>query len=432
MKAVVIGGTKSGVGKTTVALCIASALKKRGFKVQPFKVGPDFIDPTHYSFCDYAVNLDVFMMGEKGVLRSFAKWMTNKDFGIIEGVMGLFDGYRFTDHSSTAHIAKLLGAPVILVMDIRGMSLSALAVFEGYKNFDRDLNVVGVIFNGCSKILYHKLRRLFEERGYDVFGYIPKSEELRIESRHLGLILGNEAKKDWRIFAEFGERYLDIDKILDMANVSGQMENYCEDEAGRGGKNRKITLGIPFDSAFAFYYRDNLEVLKEFANLIFFSPLKGEWIECDAYYLGGGYPELYPELKDFGKFMRKEAEDCKLIYAECGGMMFLSRGIEVEGKRLKMAGVLDIDIVFTKRLQALGYVKGDVIRDNPFIIGSFKGHEFHYSYALPDEDVRFAFKTDGKGIKDGLDGALVYNTLAGYTHIHFFSTSLKRFFNDRR
>ena len=427
MKAVVIGGTKSGVGKTTVALCIASALKKRGFKVQPFKVGPDFIDPTHYSFCDYAVNLDVFMMGEKGVLRSFAKWMTNKDFGIIEGVMGLFDGYRFTDHSSTAHIAKLLSAPVILVIDAGGMSLSALAVFEGYKNFDRDVNVVGVIFNGCSEILYHKLRRLFEERGYDVFGYVPKSEELRIESRHLGLILGNETKKDWKIFAEFGERYLNIDKILDIANVSfsEQMENYCKDKAERGGKNRKITLGIPFDSAFAFYYRDNLEILKKFANLIFFSPLKGERIECDAYYLGGGYPELYPELKEFGKFMRKEAEDCKPIYAECGGMMFLSRGIEVEGKRLKMAGVLDIDIVFTKKLQALGYVKGDVIRDNPFIIGSFKGHEFHYSYALPDEDVRFAFKTDGKGIKDGLDGVLVYNTLAGYTHIHFFSTSLK-------
>ena len=422
MKAIVIGGTKSGVGKTTVALCIASTLKKRKLKVQPFKVGPDFIDPTHYSFCDYAVNLDVFMMGEEGVLRSFTRWMNGKDFGIVEGVMGLFDGYRFTEHSSTAHIAKLLGIPVILVIDAGGMSLSALAVFEGYRSFDREVNIVGVIFNGCSERLYGKLRRIFVERGYRVFGYLPKDDKLKIESRHLGLILGNEAKKDWKVFAEFGERYLDIDGIMDASVGVSSVDEYSS--VNDFTAKSQTTIGVPFDHAFAFYYRDNLEILRSFADVIFFSPLKGEWVECDAYYLGGGYPELYPELKDFGKFIRKEAEDSKRIYAECGGMMFLSRCIDVDGKKLKMAGVLDIDIIFTKKLQALGYVKGEVIRDNPFFVGSFRGHEFHYSYALPDEDVRFAFKTDGNGIKDGLDGALVYNTLAGYTHIHFFSTML--------
>jgi cobyrinic acid a,c-diamide synthase len=422
MKAIVIGGTKSGVGKTTVALCIASTLKKRKLKVRPFKVGPDFIDPTHYSFCDYAVNLDVFMMGEEGVLRSFTRWMNGKDFGIVEGVMGLFDGYRFTEHSSTAHIAKLLGIPVILVIDAGGMSLSALAVFEGYRSFDREVNIVGVIFNGCSERLYGKLRRIFVERGYRVFGYLPKDDKLKIESRHLGLILGNEAKKDWKVFAEFGERYLDIDGIMDASVGVSSVDEYSS--VNDFTAKSRTTIGVPFDHAFAFYYRDNLEILRSFADVIFFSPLKGEWVECDAYYLGGGYPELYPELKDFGKFIRKEAEDSKRIYAECGGMMFLSRCIDVDGKKLKMAGVLDIDIIFTKKLQALGYVKGEVIRDNPFFVGSFRGHEFHYSYALPDEDVRFAFKTDGNGIKDGLDGALVYNTLAGYTHIHFFSTML--------
>jgi len=422
MKAIVIGGTKSRVGKTTVALCIASTLKKRKLKVQPFKVGPDFIDPTHYSFCDYAVNLDVFMMGEEGVLRSFTRWMNGKDFGIVEGVMGLFDGYRFTEHSSTAHIAKLLGIPVILVIDAGGMSLSALAVFEGYRSFDREVNIVGVIFNGCSERLYGKLRRIFVERGYRVFGYLPKDDKLKIESRHLGLILGNEAKKDWKVFAEFGERYLDIDGIMDASVGVSSVDEYSS--VNDFTAKSRTTIGVPFDHAFAFYYRDNLEILRSFADVIFFSPLKGEWVECDAYYLGGGYPELYPELKDFGKFIRKEAEDSKRIYAECGGMMFLSRCIDVDGKKLKMAGVLDIDIIFTKKLQALGYVKGEVIRDNPFFVGSFRGHEFHYSYALPDEDVRFAFKTDGNGIKDGLDGALVYNTLAGYTHIHFFSTML--------
>ena len=425
MRAIVIGGTKSGVGKTTVALCIASALKRRGFRVQPFKVGPDFIDPTHYSFCGYAVNLDAFMMGETGVLRSFTKWMKDKDFGIVEGVMGLFDGYRFTYHSSTAHVAKILGIPVILVMDVKGVSLSALAIFKGFRNFDRDVNLVGVIFNGCSERQYDKLRRIFGDR-YRVFGYIPKSEELKIESRHLGLILGYEAKKNWKTFAEFGERYLDIDGIVDLAEVR-RAENFSTEKEDDVGKDvgKRIQIGVPFDNAFAFYYRDNLEILKDFADLVFFSPLKGEWVECDAYYIGGGYPELYPELKRFGKFMRKEAENCKPVYAECGGMMFLSRCIDVEGKKIKMAGILDIDIVFTRKLQALGYVRGKVVKENPFFAGSFRGHEFHYSYAIADDDVKFAFKTDGKGIRDGFDGAIVYNTLAGYSHIHFYSTKIR-------
>ncbi len=417
--AVVIGGVRSGVGKTIVGLCIASALKRRGLRVQPFKVGPDFIDPTHYSFCDHAVNLDAFMMGEDGVLKSFVRWMRGKDFGLIEGVMGLFDGYRFTDYSSTSHIAKLIGAPVILVMDVRGVSLSAVAMFEGFRNFDENLNIAGVIFNNCTDNLFQKLRRVFEENGYEVFGYLPKKKELEIESRHLGLILGCEAKMDWKRLAEIGESYIDIDRILEISKV--KLKAVDLDEFDRSDNRR---IGIPFDGAFAFYYRDNLEILRKFGELVFFSPLKGEWMECDAYYLGGGYPELYPELRKFGRFIRKEAEDGKPIYAECGGMMFLSRGIDVNGRRIEMAGVLDMDIVFTERLQALGYVRGEVIRSNPFFVGNFRGHEFHYSYALPDEDVKFAFKTDGKGIKNGLDGALVYNTLAGYTHIHFYSAEL--------
>ncbi len=419
INAVVIGGTCSGVGKTTVTLCLASALKRRGFKVQPFKAGPDFIDPTHYRFLDYAVNLDVFMMGEEGVVKSFAKWMEGKDFGVIEGVMGLFDGYGFTEYSSTAHLARILDIPVIIVLDVKGMSVSSLAVFEGFKNFDRDLKLVGVIFNRCSEALYSKLKRIFEDRGYGVFGHLPELKELAVGSRHLGLLLGDEVDMDWRVLAEIGERYLDVERIVEVSEVNFEYE--FDEESIDDFKGLRV--GIPFDQAFAFYYRDNLEVIRGFAELVFFSPLKGEWVECDAYYIGGGYPELYPELKAFGKFIRKEAEDCKPIYAECGGMMFLSRGIRVGGRWLEMAGVLDMDVVMTDRIQALGYVRGTVIRENPFISGSFRGHEFHYSYALPDEDVRFAFKTDGKGIRDGFDGATVYNTLAGYTHIHFLSTS---------
>ncbi len=427
MHAFVVAGTHSGVGKTTVAMCIAAALKKDGYEVQPFKVGPDFIDPSHYSFCEWAVNLDAFMMGEDGVKKSFSKWMQNKDVGIVEGVMGLFDGYKLSDFTSTAHIAKILNLPVVLVIDVKGVSLSALALYEGYKNFDKGLNVIGVIFNGGTTF-HEKLKRVFESKGYNVFGVVPRINDLEIKSRHLGLHLSMESKKDWKIFAEVGEQYIDLSKILEVSEINAEMdridrnESILKTKSNRTKSNKKI--GIPFDEAFAFYYKDNLEILSNFGNLVFFSPLKGEIANCDAYYIGGGYPELY-DLSEFSKFIKKEALDAKPIYAECGGMMLLARKIEIDGDTKKMANVLDVDIILAKKLQALGYVSGEVISHNPFFTATFKGHEFHYSYAIPDKDVRFAFKINGKGIKDGYDGVITYNTLASYTHIHFYSTNLR-------
>ncbi len=416
MHAFVISGTNSGTGKTSISLAITAALMKRKLKVQPFKVGPDFIDPTHYSFCEWAVNLDAFMMGEDGVRRSFSKWMNGKDVGIIEGVMGLFDGYKLSTFSSTAHIARILNLPVILVMNVRSMSLSALALFEGFRNFDRELNIAGVIFNNATQFHY-RLKRVFEERGYRVLGVVPKSEILEMESRHLGLHLGMEIERDVDSLAEFAEEHIDLDGILEVSETEIELIEVNETL----NEDARLTIGIPFDQAFSFYYRDNLEILKRIGNLHFFSPLKGEKVDCDMYYIGGGYPELY-EFPKFLKFIRREAFDEKLIYGECGGMMVLSRSLENGEKKRKMAGVLDLDVIFTKKLQALGYVKGEVIRDNPFYQKNFRGHEFHYSYAIPDEDVRFAFKTDGKGIKNGFDGALAYRTLAGYSHVHFYST----------
>ena len=178
------------------------------------------------------------------------------------------------------------------------------------------------------------------------------------------------------------------------------------------------------DNAFAFYYEDNIKLLSKFGKLIFFSPLKNELPDCDLYYFGGGYPELYPELEKFAKKFRKRCYD-RLVFGECGGMMFLCRKINVGKRDIKMANLLDMDIVFTNKLQALGYVKCEVINKNPFFEGKLRGHEFHYSYAIADKDVKFAFKTDGKGIKDGYDGALVDNILGSYSHFHFSSAKLK-------
>lgn len=416
MHAFVISSTQSGSGKTSISLAITAALMKRKLKVQPFKVGPDFIDPSHYSFCEWAVNLDAFMMGEDGVRSSFHKWMNGKDVGIIEGVMGLFDGYKLSTFSSTSHIAKILNLPVILVMNVKAMSLSALAGFEGFKNFDRELNVIGVIFNSATQF-HQKLKRVFEERGYRVFGAVPKSEILEMESRHLGLHLGMEVERDVKALAEFAEDHIDLDGILEVSEAKIELS----ETEGIDEYREKLSIGIPFDQAFSFYYRDNIEILKSIGNLHFFSPLKGEKVECDMYYIGGGYPELY-EFPGFLKFIRNVALDEKSIYGECGGMMVLARSLESENGKRKMAGVLDIDVIFTNKLQALGYVRGEIIKPNPFFRESFRGHEFHYSYAVSDGDTRFAFKTDGKGITNGFDGALVYNTLAGYTHIHFYST----------
>ena len=416
MHSFVISSTQSGSGKTSISLAITAALMKRKLKVQPFKVGPDFIDPSHYSFCEWAVNLDAFMMGEDGVRSSFHKWMNGKDVGIIEGVMGLFDGYKLSTFSSTSHIAKILNLPVILVMNVKAMSLSALAGFEGFKNFDRELNVIGVIFNSATQF-HQKLKRVFEERGYRVFGAVPKSEILEMESRHLGLHLGMEVERDVKALAEFAEDHIDLDGILEVSEAKIELS----ETEGIDEYREKLSIGIPFDQAFSFYYRDNIEILKSIGNLHFFSPLKGEKVECDMYYIGGGYPELY-EFPGFLKFIRNVALDEKSIYGECGGMMVLARSLESENGKRKMAGVLDIDVIFTNKLQALGYVRGEIIKPNPFFRESFRGHEFHYSYAVSDGDTRFAFKTDGKGITNGFDGALVYNTLAGYTHIHFYST----------
>ncbi len=418
MHAFVISGTHSGTGKTSISLAITAALMKRKLKVQPFKAGPDFIDPSHYSFCEWAVNLDAFMMGEDGVRSSFHKWMNGKDVGIIEGVMGLFDGYRLSDFSSTSHIAKILNLPVILVMNVRAMSLSALALFEGFRNFDRELKISGVIFNSATRF-HLKLKKIFEEKGYRVFGVVPELKALETESRHLGLHLGMEVERDVRALAELAEEYIDLDGILEVSELQTEFDVDGEEFK----KNGNLKIGVPFDQAFSFYYRDNLEILKRIGDLHFFSPLKGEEVDCDVYYIGGGYPELY-EFPGFLRFIRKEAVSEKPVYAECGGMMVLSRNLEGENGKRKMAGVLDMDVVFTNRIQALGYVRGRVIKNNPFFSGGFRGHEFHYSYAVPDRDVRFAFRTDGKGISDGFDGAMAYNTVAGYTHIHFYSKEL--------
>jgi cobyrinic acid a,c-diamide synthase len=419
---VVLAGTHSGCGKTTVARGLMQAFRKRGLKVQPFKVGPDFIDPGfHSAICGRnSRNLDPFMMGEAGVLDTFATACRGADIAVIEGVMGLFDGLDGTGFSSTAHVAGILDAPVILITDVRGMSRSVHAVIKGYGSFEPELALSGVIFNRVGSERHQHL--IERERSVRSLGYIPRDAGLSVESRHLGLKMAFEMKEESRNTGIVGES-CDLEGIIEIASAAPPLRFL---PALSSVKNELATIGIACDQAFCFYYQDNLDRLRSSgAKLVFFSPLDDRIPMVDGYYLGGGYPELYAEgLEKAGcrQMLKAVAEDEIPIFAECGGMMYLTDSITTEGKKYGMVGVLSGDSVMTGSIQALGYSRGrwtsgpglscpgDVIR----------GHEFHYSFLDTPDDSRFAIEmTRGRGIRDCCDGLYAHETVGSYTHSYF-------------
>jgi cobyrinic acid a,c-diamide synthase len=418
---IVIAGTHSGCGKTTVACGLMAALTARGFKVQPFKVGPDFIDPTHHTMiCGRpSRNLDPYMMGDGGVRDTLARACKGADVAIIEGVMGMYDGLDGTDTCSTAHVARILGAPVVLVADVGGMSRSANALVKGYSEFDRRVNVAGVIFN---RIGSEKHRRMIRSSlAARALGWIPRSPELNVTDRHLGLKMAGE-DGSMKNAGEAVEEHCDVEGIVELANMSAlRIDDVPEDRH----RERDVTIGVAMDDAFCFYYRDNLDRLaRSGARLEFFSPISDRLPDIDAVYLGGGYPELHAE-KLFSSRCRddikKAADDGMPIYAECGGLMYLTREISCD-KEYPMAGVLPARSEMTKRLQALSYV--DAVSNGASGVLkaglAFKGHEFHYSTVECDGDARFSLKLSrGKGILNGMDGMYAHNTTGSYTHAYF-------------
>ena len=263
--ALVLGAPSSGSGKTVIGLCIAGVMLKRGYKVQPFKIGPDFIDPTHFehSIGIPAVNLDVYMMGEEGVKKSYFRWSKGKDFCLIEGVMGFFDGVSGTVSGSSAHISKILNIPSVLIIDTGGMSSSAVAMAKGFMEFDKDIRFAGVILNRVGGEKHRDmLVKAFKRAGIPVLGIFPRTLYLEVGSRHLGLKMGFEETLDVKKLAKMGEEYLDVEKILELSAV----ENYCsgdfDSEFQREEKDLRVA--VAFDEAFCFYYKDNLEELRRF------------------------------------------------------------------------------------------------------------------------------------------------------------------------
>jgi len=406
-----------------------AALTSRGLSVQPFKVGPDFIDPTHHTAICHrpSRNLDPFMMGEEGVRDTFALACRGADIAVIEGVMGLYDGLDGGDAASTAHVAKLLCAPVALVVDVRGMSRSAHALIRGYRAFDPDINIAGVVFN---RVGSERHRSLIDAAGREnALGWVPRRDDMAVASRHLGLRMAIEEPAMER-FGSIVEESCDVDRIIDTA---GRAPELPDRPVPFVPAQQRVRIGVAQDAAFCFYYQDNLERLaRTGADLTFFSPAADRLPDVDLLYLGGGYPELHARELSESRCRHdvKCAVECGMpVYAECGGLVYLTDHITTEND-YPMTGVLPARAEMTERVQGLGYVQARAVA-GPHLIEQdmeFCGHEFHYSRIECDRDARFALELSrGKGIADGKDGLYAENAIGQYTHAYFtdaFAASL--------
>lgn len=419
---IVIAGTHSGSGKTTIASGIMAALTARGLRVQPFKVGPDFIDPSHHTrICGrISRNLDPVMMGEAGVPATFSSAARDADIAVIEGVMGLFDGIDGGDTGSTAHVAKILRAPVILVVDAKGASRSVHAMIRGFRNFDPELDVAGVIINRIGSSRHRDM--IAETESAPVLGWVPWQRDSRVPSRHLGLVMAHESGA-MESYGKIIEDSCSLDRLVEVARGAPPLR-FPEKEDRTTGQ--QAVIGVARDEAFCFWYQDNLDRLaRAGAEIRFFSPMRDALPEADALYFCGGYPEIHAEALESSpcrKGVHAAAEKGIPIYAECGGLLYLSGSLEASGKEYRMAGVLPSRGEMTEKIQALGYVMG-TYQDAPGSwpdAGPVRGHEFHYSRVECDRDARFILQLErGKGISDGRDGLCAGSAVGTYTHAYF-------------
>jgi cobyrinic acid a,c-diamide synthase len=435
ISAILVAGTGSGVGKTTVALGIIAALSKK-YKVQPFKVGPDFIDTGHHAqICGRpSRNLDSYIMGERGVLETFVRASKDADFCVIEGAMGIFDGVDDTEIASTAHISKILKVPVLMIVDAHGVSRSAAAMVKGFSEFDR-VNIQGIILNNVGSERHVKLiKDSLSSAGIKipVVGALSKNKELSIPSRHLGLHMARENILDIKSISEFIENNIDLRTIINIAD-SFEAPDIDIKEPDDGFN---VKIGIAQDSAFCFYYQDSFDDLKsQGAGLVFFSPMKDDLPNVDGIYLGGGYPELYAkelETSKSGDMIKKSADNGMPIYGECGALLYLNESLTTD-RTYKMAGILGATSMMTNKLQALGYTEAQTISDSLLAKKGkvIRGHEFHYSVTECDRDAKFVYKLKrGKGISEGKDGIMVHNTMASYMHTHPKAVSFGEFLHN--
>lgn len=427
---IVVAGTHSGCGKTTIASGLMAALTERGLRVQPFKTGPDFIDPTHHSAICGRISrtLDPFMMGEAGVLRTYASASAGADLAVIEGAMGLFDGIDGTDFASTAHVARILRAPVILVVDASAASRSVHAVVRGFRDFDPRIRIAGVLFNRIATGNHQDM--IAAEEFVPPLGWIPRQRGSEVESRHLGLVMAHESDS-MKAFGRIIRDSCDTGAILDTARSAPPLVVPPPQKIPDIG--RRAVIGVALDEAFCFYYQDNIDrLVRAGAEIQFFSPMQDTLPDVDAIYLGGGYPELHAkELEESRcrQAIHDMAENGMPVYGECGGLIYLCRSVAIDCE-YRMADVLPARVEMTKKIEALGYVKGRFYGQRGHWAGnvSLKGHEFHYSRVACDPEARFAIRlARGIGIENGKDGLINKNAIGTYTHAYFSDAFCRRF-----
>jgi cobyrinic acid a,c-diamide synthase len=432
---IVLAGTASSVGKTTVALGLIEALRARGLVVQPFKVGPDFIDAGLHAVSAGrpSYNLDGWMCGREHVVDTVTSRGAGADLCLVEGVMGCFDGVDgASEDGSTAQVAKWLGAPIVLVVDAGAQSRSAAATVLGFERFDPHLDVAGVIFNRVGGDLHAQwladaVKATCRAR---VLGALRGEEALALPERHLGLVTGAEGVLTGELrrrLAEACARWVDLDalRLLARPGVPARATRPAAPSTPRA------RIGVARDAAFQFYYPENLDLLREAgAELVFWSPLDDPVpLDADGLYLGGGYPELHGARLSANRAardgVRKMAEAARPIYAECGGLMYLAKALEdLEGRSHEMVGLLPTTVRMRPRRLTLGYTEVELAV--PSILGSAgltaRGHEFHYSTSDPVPDgVERTWSLRRPGAGTRAEGYRIGSVLATYVHLHWGS-----------
>jgi len=435
-----IGGTSSGVGKTTITVGLIAALRKRGLRVQPFKCGPDYIDPGYLSLAAGlpSRNLDTWMLSQESVIELFYRSAGGADIAVVEGVMGLYDGRNGLESAgSTAEISRCLGAPVILIMDVAKMAGSAAAVALGYRQLDPEVNLAGVILNNVGSPRHRQwVTEAIEKRaGVRVLGALPRNADLRLPERHLGLIPtaeGGALSEYIEMVREQVESEVDISAIIRLAGMAEPFPQITESKLfPQKAEPIRAKIAVAQDKVFWCYYQDSLDLLAAWgAELTFVSPLNDSGLPADVQgiYIGGGFPEMYAgELEANAKFRAalKEAAEAGIpVFGECGGLMYISEGIiDFEGNRHDMAGLIPGLAVMQKRRVRMGYAVAEALRDNILIRKgeSVRGHFFHWS-KMPDPTDKIAYRISEPQMQ--LEGSVLgpkSNVLGSYLHLHFAS-----------
>jgi len=438
----VIGAPMGRSGKTTFTLGLLRAFARQGIVVQPFKKGPDYIDASWHTTAAGSTcrNLDSFFMKKQEICSSVSNQSLGKSITIIEGAMGLYDGSDLQGSSSTAEIAKVTQSPVLLVVDATRMTRSIAAIVMGYQHFDPDVKIVGVVLNKVARARHEKIAResIEEFCKIPVVGAIPKDINLRIPDRHLGLVTRGEIDETDNLlnyFADVITEHVDLDKILSLAQSAPELPQFAESQVpnlskyAAKTKGMKPKIGIIQDSAFSFYYPENLEALRDLGadlvpiNSLIDSQLPGD---LDGLYIGGGFPEVFAaeleENKPLRLEIRQAGEKGLPIYAECGGLMYLGRSIRTSSKNFEMVGLLPLDTQMESKPQGHGYTIMEVNSGQSWFAEEteIKGHEFHNSRAINLAPyLKFGFKVKrGFGIDGEHDGICYKNVFAAYNHIH--------------